>query len=59
MLLEASKPRKLVANLNHTIFIRFEEESNVAVVHYRTILELGSLLGGKSEVRIHPCLLSC
>jgi hypothetical protein len=59
MLLEAGKSWEFVTDLDYAVFVGLEEESDVAVVHYRTILELGSLFGGKSEVCIHPCLSAC
>lgn len=58
VLFEPGESRELITNLDYAVLIWLEEESDVPVVHHRTILDLGSFLGRKSEVCIHPSLVS-
>lgn len=53
---EASKARKLVANLDDTMLIGLEKEANIAVVYYGRVFILCCFFGCKLDVGIYPRL---
>jgi hypothetical protein len=56
MHLEAREARELVAHFDHAVFVRFEEEADVAVVDNRNIF-VGRCFGGcELDVSVDPGL---